>query len=50
MTMFEKSWNILLKTKTSHFLLNDAMFQRCFEKKNIDLDAFDNVWKNQNIS
>ena len=31
--------------KTSHFLLNDAMFQRCFEK-NIDLDVFDDVWKN----
>ena len=30
--------------KTSHFLLNDAMFQRCFEK-NIDLDVFDDVWK-----
>ena len=28
--------------KTSHFLLNDAMFQRCFEK-NIDLDVFDDV-------
>ena len=31
--------------KTSHFLLNDAMFQRCFEK-NIDFDVFDDVWKN----
>ena len=31
--------------KTSHFLLNDAMFQRCFEK-NIDLNVFDDVWKN----
>ena len=30
--------------KTSHFLLNDAMFQRCFEK-NIDLDIFDDVWE-----
>ena len=30
--------------KTSHFLLNDAMFQRCYEK-NIDLDVFDDVWK-----
>ena len=30
--------------KTSHFLLNDAMFQRCFGK-NIDLDVFDDVWK-----
>ena len=27
-----------------HFLLNDAMFQRCFEK-NIDLDVFDDVYK-----
>ena len=35
--------------KTSHFLLNDAMFQQCFEK-NIDLDVFDDVWKNQNIA
>ena len=30
-------WNL----KTSHFLLNDAMFQRCFDK-NTDID----VWKN----
>ena len=29
--------------KTSHFLLNDAMFQRCFEK-NIDLDVLNDVW------
>ena len=35
--------------KTSHILLNDAMFQRSFEKY-IDLDVFDDVWKNQNIA
>ena len=37
-------WNLKSYCKTSHFLLNDAMFQQCFEK-NIDLDVFDNVWK-----
>ena len=25
-------WNLKTSCKTSHFLLNDAMFQRCFEK------------------